>query len=267
MGPTHRRVHAHPMAATASMTRSGAGGVPFLRRVCGVAGLVLGGLLLPGAATAAPTTIYSEAPPYASLGDYPPAFPAIGQSAWAASNFVTDGSTSGSYQLTVRLGINSGGGSSESFFAALYGNSGPGGTVHYSGTGLNSPGSLIAALSGDSDPDSPGVSYYDYSATVNLAASTNYWVVVGTTSSNFNEYSPMFGRGIWPTTTYGARLESMQFSPDQGASWATGPDWRTVHLDMAVSVDSPSAPVPEPGTWALMLAGAGALALRRRPAA
>lgn len=105
----------------------------------------------------------------------------------------------------------------------------------------------------------------DYIVESSLNGST--WATLGTVSLN-DGMVPVFPGGIdWFTSVPGSPLTvaSLQFAPTQASFLrvrSTGGDG----LYSVGEVLYTAAPVPEPATWALMLAGAVGLALRRRRA-
>ena len=156
-------------------------------------------------------------------------------------------------------------GISGTFEAALYSNNGPGdpGAAHYSQPGTNTPGSLIAILSGDPNPNpAGGFGYLDYSANVTLSPNTYYWMVY-TSNSPSGGYSPVYNRGGFGQT--GKRVETMADSPSGASSSWSYAGFPEVNMDMTISVDAPTA-VPEPSTFvlgALGLLGLGVVACRK----
>lgn len=209
------------------------------------------GLFFVPAASADTINIYKEGdPPY---DGYYPNF--IKSTQWEATNFVTDAITSGLVNLTVSQEFvptpNSH--NSHSFTVELWSNSGPGdpNAAHYSGTGLNTPGSLITQLVGNNDPAPGGLVSFDYTAPVNILPNTYYWVVERTTSS-LNEYLPTYAQGSL-SPVYGKRVELGDFSTNNGSTWfpSTNTNFHQVHADMTVTA---VAAVPEPSSLVLLAA-------------
>lgn len=197
----------------------------------------------------AATTIYTEGDgPWSYIGDIYHGAQLISSNYWAASNFVSPGSISGDYSMTVALNFDVSGGTTNAFQVALYSN-----------TGTYMPSASLGTFTGTGDPD--GAATYNYTLnTITLSPNTNYWIVLSSSSST-GEYRPLFtDGGAFPAV--GARVSGMLFSTDSGANWGTyGASWRHSNLDMIVSVASP---IPEPASFGLLGMGMMGLLARRR---
>jgi hypothetical protein len=175
-----------------------------------------------------------------------------GNDLWVAQGFTT---SAGLWDLnSVTLVVENAFGS-VNFIVAIYGDS-----------VSNTPGSLIATLSGNPSPAAGAAGNYTYSpvGTLSLTGSTSYWIVASTDSKDGGGYfvyqtsfEPAPPVGVWSIPS-----DANPISFDGGISWnqpgEAPPNW-------AFSINA--TPVPEPSTYALLVLAAAALgfhAWRRR---
>jgi hypothetical protein len=117
------------------------------------------------------------------------------------------------------------------------------------------PGALITTLSGNSTPGS-GTHTYTATGTVNLAASTTYWVVTRSGSSSKAFYWGMSDN--LSESGPGSIGNSTLSSWDAGASWPGGAPVYAALIGVEATL------VPEPGTLGLLGAGLAGLAMAGR---
>ncbi len=123
----------------------------------------------------------------------------------------------------------------------------------------SAPGAQLVTLTGNPTP-SDGVFAYTPSAATNLAASTTYHVVVGTSGTGSYQWTNAF-LGTFTTTGPGSAPDERSSSADMGSSW--GAPFGGGHL-----FEVSGSPIPEPKAAILTLAGwIGVFFARRRPAA
>jgi len=181
-----------------------------------------------------------------------------GNNTWVAQGFTT---SAGLWDLnSVTLVVENVFGS-VNFNVAIYGDS-----------VSNTPGSLIATLSGNPSPAAGAAGNYTYSpvGTLSLTGSTSYWIVASTVPEDgggYYVYQTSFGStpvGVWSIPSDGNAS-----SFDGGINWEKAgeapPNWA-----FSINATPASAPIPEPGTWAaaaLLVGGAAFMRWRRgRPA-
>ena len=177
----------------------------------------------------------------------------IGSNETIAQSFVTGGA-SGSFTLNsiqisaLRIGTPIG-----NFSLSLYSNNG----------GI--PGSLIGPLSG---PNPSAEMTYTYTASgISLAPQTTYWVAATGTAP----IGSANGDYIWnysSTLNYSAIGDwSINSTGNDFALSATGGQSWTPFSGRIYQFAVNASPVPEPGTWALMLCGgiSAAMARKRTP--
>jgi hypothetical protein len=133
------------------------------------------------------------------------------------------------------------------FNVSIYGNSG------------GQPGSLVASLTGDLDPNPSGFANYTYtpSGSVTLSANQIYWVVAqGGTSDDSHRWALNVGGSV--PTTGSAGLNYVSYSTQSLPAWHSA--WESPYMmEMLVTA------VPEPSAMALSLfGGLGILVLNRR---
>ncbi len=167
----------------------------------------------------------------------------VADTSWLADSFTTDAQSYTLNNVNVDMDATTGGGN---FVLSIFDdNSGE-------------PGSLITngTLSGETNPNLDQVYTYITTATVNLAASTTYWVVAAETlGTNFFSWSATFDAAESGTGTIG---DVGKFSSNQGVSWNNN----TIIQRFSVDVTA----VPEPSDYAAIF-GIGAIVLvyyRRR---
>ncbi|HVU38562.1 MAG TPA: choice-of-anchor R domain-containing protein [Opitutales bacterium] len=120
------------------------------------------------------------------------------------------------------------------------------------------PGSLFAALTGSTNPNTAGIFTYTPSGTVTLAASTTYWMVEGSTTSTAN-YQPTYITTPNPFVKNGWTITgNYTFTTNSGSSWGGGASDGPTQYSIVV--------VPEPATFAGIagVAGLGAAGYLRR---
>lgn len=136
---------------------------------------------------------------------------------------------------------------------SIYGNSG------------GQPGSLVASLTGDLDPNPSGFANYTYtpSGSVTLSANQIYWVVAqGGTSVDSHKWALNVGGSVPTTGSVGVGFDDVSYSVSY--SIPSLPDWHSAWespymMEMLVTA------VPEPSAMALSLVGGlGILVLKRR---
>jgi hypothetical protein len=127
------------------------------------------------------------------------------------------------------------------------------------------PGSLVASLGSVNVLAADPVTNYVFTpaAPVNIAASTQYWLVVACACPN----SAVNNWGATTTIVFGglagaAVTPSAFFSHDGGSTWTNTND-RTFIFQVNGDV-TPGGNVPEPSTFALMLGAAAILYFKRR---
>jgi len=159
----------------------------------------------------------------------------IDSNTWQANSFTMDG-TSRSLQ-SVTLSLDNGNAVGGNFQVQLW------------NSGGSQPGTLLATLSGNSDPLTANTYSYTPSSTVTLSANTKYWVVAeGSTTS---------GTYIWNYTTSSAStgvgtLGGWSITHDAGNSWNAEINADPFMLNVTAGA------VPEPSSYAAVF---GILAL------
>ena len=169
---------------------------------------------------------------------------------WLAEAFTT-GSDSAAYDLDhISLLIGNGDNPSQPLAISIYTDSG------------GQPGAQVAngLLSGFNFPSNAGT--YSYAplpgSPVSLSASTNYWIVATSQASTAGYYTWSYtdSANATATGTWTIPGTNSLYSTDQGAGWTStaGRDQFSITAN----------PIPEPGTLALLCAGAWVLLFRRR---
>jgi hypothetical protein len=175
----------------------------------------------------------------------------VGNGRWVAQGFTT---SAGLWDLnSVTLVVQNVFGS-VNFNVAIYGDS-----------VSNTPGSLIATLSGNPSPAADTAGNYTYSpvGTLSLTGSTSYWIVASTVPDNgggYYVYQTSFGST--PVGAWSIPSDGIDTSLDGGVTWGRAEE---VPVNWAVSINA--TPVPEPSTYALLVLAVAALgfhAWRRR---
>jgi|GEM_PF-6772116 len=143
---------------------------------------------------------------------------------------------------------------------SLSGGSGGGFQVFIYTNSAGAPGNFSGrtSLSGNSSPNTAGLYTYNATNTLNLNASTTYWVVALDANSNagygWNETSDLSYAGLpgWSIGNYDS-----SFVLGGGISWGT-PDGSS-HFSLGVDI----SPVPEPGSGSLLVLAFSLLGWKR----
>lgn len=160
---------------------------------------------------------------------------------WAAQSFLTD---AGAHRLEG-IDILAGSRVDDPFqYAALY------------SAGAGGPASLLSTFSIVVGPGALAVVNLLPAVQVGLAPSTAYWLVIGASGTGSLGWAYAEGNAYSGTGSFGAYA----YSNDLGVSWGSLGTDNPYQMTVQVGV------VPEPETYALMLAGLGAIGMvaRRR---
>jgi hypothetical protein len=155
---------------------------------------------------------------------------------WAAQSFVTDATAHPLAEIDILAGSRVG---SPLQLAGLYSDS------------AARPGTLLTTLSINVGPGSPTVVDLVPAVQVMLAPSTAYWLVIGASGVGSLGWAYAEGNGYTGTGSLG----SYAYSSDLGVSWGS------LGTDNPYQMSVQVVAVPEPETFALLLAGLSALGM------
>jgi hypothetical protein len=177
----------------------------------------------------------------------------VANNLWVAQEFVWEGLTVNGVELTpdlilssVQLQMDAASGEPGGFTVSIY----------TAGTSLH-PGTILGTLSGESNPQTPGL--YTYTTPgITLAPTTSYFVVVtGATPSSQGSYD-------WSTTTSSGIANNNLVINDVYDDSTDGLNWNATIRQSIAQMALFGTPVPEPSPWQLSICGTGLLYFVRR---
>jgi len=177
----------------------------------------------------------------------------VANNLWVAQEFIWEGLMVNGVELTPNLILNS----VQLQMDPASGN--PGGfsvSIYTAGTSLHL-GTILGTLSGESNPQTPGL--YTYTTPgITLTPAASYFVVVtDTTPSAQGSYN-------WSTTTSSGTANNNLVINDVYDTSADGANWNATIRQSIAQMAIFGTPVPEPSPWPLSLCGAGLFYFIRR---
>jgi hypothetical protein len=202
-------------------------------------------VLIAGWVLSAASAAYAQVTLFNNLGNQPQGFQSVDASNWSATRFNTDANNYMLTSATLKLYTESFG--SGTFFVKLFSDT------------AGQPGTALATLASGPNPLSVGFQATDVAfngLNQPLTANTNYWIVFG---DNPGPALDLRWSAVNPGGSGVGYQAFRSFTANQGTTWGGFDTDHAMQMQLTGTVF-----VPEPGSMALGLIGAGGFWIARR---